>query len=819
MFTPGNAIDVGQTTTINALISTGVPPYNGVWAWMGTNVLTLANTIIQPLPSTNELALTVNAVSTNSLVLTFNGVSYDANGIGTTNTVFGLWTLTGNAIDSTGANSVQFTNTFTISNTLSVNPISNPPAEIDMAQRFALTETWTGGTPTYESDTYLSTATSACTTGSSLAGVHSGLIGYSDTNYFLGSGLTSTPGSFHFCGAIVDSASTPVTALSATSTNVLIANTPSGSAITPLTNTLDVGQNVIISTTISNGIGPFTANLVYANNDIVANTITGIALGGTANLNFVPATANTYTVNIVITDTGTSTPYVFNAPDNSVISVNPALSFSPNPPTLSNTIIDVGQLSVLHTAFSGGTGPDYYSHCVLSQMSGNAIPQTACGVIFSSGPGPVDTTITALSDNSLSIALYGGTSYAFTGMNTVFGTWSFSTRIKDSASSPGTVTSLANTLMVHPAPTAISLTPSATTLNSGQYVTYNVIVNGGALPITANLVLVSNSIPIQINGNNANPGTTYGTTVLSSGNVITFNQLELSTSGTSSGDAVFTVNAVDSASTPVTFNTVANTIIINAVQNSGGGGGGGSGGCTLCGSGGSGVWGGGSSTTTTTTTTTTTSTTTIPVIDIGSSERSFNSTFNISSGSPMEFNFSNMDMLIVIMSSNQSSQGASIFVANLSGEALPANAPANMTKVLSLVNASIKTNANVTINMTIRYPCAMNTYANIAPFKLKDGTWVKLADYDVNRSSCTVSLTLPNKDPIIAVFGEYSPATNSSTTISTAPSTSTTAAASNKTAASAPASANSGASEAEGVVAVIVVIAIIAYLVFGRKKR
>jgi hypothetical protein len=69
-------------------------------------------------------------------------------------------------------------------------------------------------------------------------------------------------------------------------------------------------------------------------------------------------------------------------------------------------------------------------------------------------------------------------------------------------------------------------------LGSGQSVTYDGIISGGTLPITANLVLVSNSMPIQINGASTVSGTAYNTIVLGAG-----------------GNAIFTINVVDSAST------------------------------------------------------------------------------------------------------------------------------------------------------------------------------------------------------------------------------------------------------------------------------
>ncbi len=139
-----------------------------------------------------------------------------------------------------------------------------------------------------------------------------------------------------------------------------------------------------------------------------------------------------------------------------------------------------------------------------------------------------------------------------------------------------TFNSIAGSITVNSAPTATSLTPSNATINPGQYVTYNMIINGGTLPITANLVLVSNSLPLQINGANAIPGTTYNTIVIGAGsaepNTITFNSLKLNTPSTSSGSVVFAVNAVDSASLPFMFSSESDTITILVPSHSSGGG-------------------------------------------------------------------------------------------------------------------------------------------------------------------------------------------------------------------------------------------------------
>ncbi len=239
--------------------------------------------------------------------------------------------------------------------------------------------------------------------------------------------------------------------------------------------------------------------------------------------------------------------------------------------TVSNTIIDVGQLTVITINYegllSGGT-PPYSANFLFAgpnSISGNTI--TINGI----ATGNYITLVANwLTQNSLTLWISQNSltptplSVSASGTNTIYGTWTFNAVISDGTNTL-TTTSIPP-VTVDPAPTANTLLPSNTVLDSGQYVTYNVVINGGTLPITANLVLVSNTMPLQINGANAVPGTTYNTIVLSGSgspvsNIITFNSLELTAS--SNGIVTFNVIAVDSASTPVTFNSVTNAITVN----------------------------------------------------------------------------------------------------------------------------------------------------------------------------------------------------------------------------------------------------------------
>ncbi len=244
-----------------------------------------------------------------------------------------------------------------------------------------------------------------------------------------------------------------------------------------------------------------------------------------------------------------------------ILTIDPAPTATSLSP--SNTAIDLGQYETYNVLISGGA-PTFTANLIyVSGPSGATVDGLGAGNVIKSLTNQQDGTVTFTSFNDLSAS----------------GSYTFNVVATDSASTPVTFNAVANSITVYPAPTATSLTPSNTPINSGQYVSYNVIINGGTLPITANLVLVSNSLPLQIDGVNAIPGTTYNTIVLGAGsaepNTITFNSLELNTTSTSGGDVIFTVNAVDGAKTHVAFNSTSNTIIINAVvaQHHPGGGG------------------------------------------------------------------------------------------------------------------------------------------------------------------------------------------------------------------------------------------------------
>ncbi len=292
----------------------------------------LPETAVQSLPS-GLLQLSLNAISSNTLVMTFNGVEYtESAGSGN---VFGAWSLSGFAEDSNGyyegsSTPISIGNTILLSNSLTIDPapaaasLTPSNAILYIGQHETYNVILSGGTGTFTANLIYVSGPSGATVNSitagnviqSLTGQSAGTVTFSSFNSF------STNGIYTFNVVATDTGTSTPFVFNSISNTITVSNTPTGTTTTPATDTLDIGQNVIISTTLSGGFGPFTANLVYSNNGVVANTITGISSGGTANLNFVSSYVGSFTFNVVVTDTGTPTPYIFNAPGSSVITVS-----------------------------------------------------------------------------------------------------------------------------------------------------------------------------------------------------------------------------------------------------------------------------------------------------------------------------------------------------------------------------------------------------------------------------------------------------------------------------------------------------------------
>ncbi|MDE1834651.1 MAG: hypothetical protein KGH64_04905, partial [Candidatus Micrarchaeota archaeon] len=202
-------------------------------------------------------------------------------------------------------------------------------------------------------------------------------------------------------------------------------------------------------------------------------------------------------------------------------------------------------------------------------------------------------------------------------------------------------------------------------------------------------------------------------------------------------------------------------------------------------------------------TTTTPPTTTMPAAINGS----FHASYNLTATSPLAINASNLGISLTIGSS--SSSEASVIISNDTNSS--PSAPSGFSKLLT-ANISISTQANISTNVTLHYPCSVNS-SRVAPYKLVNGSWKRISQFQLDSNSCAITFSI-TKDPIVGLFQNTTHTTTIATTSpSTMPTTITTQ--SNNTSAQ---QSSSGTSSTLLIVVVVIVIIIIAvYLLKGRK--
>ncbi|MGI0141418.1 MAG: beta strand repeat-containing protein, partial [Candidatus Micrarchaeales archaeon] len=136
------------------------------------------------------------------------------------------------------------------------------------------------------------------------------------------------------------------------------------------------------------GTGPFTVNFVYTNNGVTANEVDGVSIGGTATNTLEFDAGGTYTVNAIVTDTGTTSEYLFNSLTltstvNSGVSGTSIVS--------SNSVVDQGQTETLTYTWSGGT-PNYIANILVTNTV--ASPANIIANSITSGIAGTSQTLT-----------------------------------------------------------------------------------------------------------------------------------------------------------------------------------------------------------------------------------------------------------------------------------------------------------------------------------------------------------------------------------------------------------------------------------------
>jgi hypothetical protein len=182
------------------------------------------------------------------------------------------------------------------------------------------------------------------------------------------------------------------------------------------------------------------------------------------------------------------------------IGIDPTLTITPSPPIFSNTVIDVGQISVINTIVSGGIN-GYTSNWFWiapnvmagSLIHGNTIPTTTSNAY----PGNnIEIIVNAVTSNQLILTTLTNTiqnTLLTTTANNALGLWNFNALVIDSNGVGANTLTTANVpITIDSAPGIPTVTVSNTLPDSGEWKTFNIVESGGTPPYQAGLYNVTN---------------------------------------------------------------------------------------------------------------------------------------------------------------------------------------------------------------------------------------------------------------------------------------------------------------------------------------
>ena len=434
------------------------------------------------------------------------------------------------------------------------------------------------------------------------------------------------------------------------------------------------------------------------------------------------------------------------------LTINPALSTPTITP--SNPTIDNGQSVTFSSTWSGGT-TDYttklYSSSTSTCNTGSTLVQT----------------LSSLTSGSASFTSVSPTSTTY-----------YCIFVTDGASTPATVNSVNSEVTVNPALSTPTISPSNPTIDSGQSVTFSSTWTGGTPDYTAKLYSSSTST--------CNTGGTLAQTIssLTSGST-PFNPV------TPTSTTYYCIFITDSASTPVTANSINSEVMVNTgpqISNPY------SGGAT-------GYFGPNStlSSSTTSTTTISSSTTILPVTTIAPITASPGTMQVCNDSSGYTINYPSLNATIKI-APESGCFGVNVVNSTLQSKTLNRS-------VITALNYSVN-NTNVSAEAVLHYSCSIPN-SDVAPFILRNSTWQEITPFTLNATACTVEFAVP-ADPVIALLN-----TNVTSTINTT--AATTTAQTSVTTVPAPQQNNSLVLILILVILVIIVIAVL--FIYLRNRR
>ena len=538
-----------------------------------------------------------------------------------------------------------------------------------------------------------------------------------------------------------------------------LASTPS------LPSTQGNGNTITFTATATGGTSPYSYNYLITNTatgNLVANMLfTDVASTTNSFAWTIPGAdiGNTVQANVIVTDNAYS-PETANSLKSGTLTITytpPSIPVLSSCPT--SIKLDIGQTVSCSASFSRGTGPYAYNWLVVNSVTDAIV----ANMLFAGVPSTSNTfAYTAASADVANSPL------------------AFNVIITDSH--PTTVNSVySSTFQISPQLSVPTILSSNSIITAGQSVTFSSTWSGGTPDYTAKLYSSTTST--------CNTGSTIVQTQssLTSGSA-SFNGV----SPTSS--TYYCLFVTDSATTPVTVNSINSEITINTgpqISNPYAGG--------------STGYFGPNSTLSSSTTYTSTSSSTSTILPVTTVTQ-----ITASPGTSQVCNDSSGYMI------NYPSLNTTINIAPVTNGCFRINVT-NATQQSRALNRSIITALNYTVNSTnvstdatLHYPCSIPN-SDIAPFILRNGTWKEVTPFTLDVATCTVEFAVP-ADPVIALLN-----TNVTSTISTTTTAATTAVQSSISTGPVPQQNNSSIMVL--ILILIVVIVVIALLIHLRRRR
>ncbi len=343
----------------------------------------------------------------------------------------------------------------TVNNALAPSLSSAPslPASIDAGQSVTFVAAANGGTPPYSYD-YLLTNT---ITGQVVVNVLYTGVGIG-TNSFVYTAPPSDAGNTIQANVIItDSAFAPETANSATIQTLTVNAALGTPTISPSTPQSDApGQNIIFSTTVTGGTGPYTYNWIVVNTvtgQLMATALyTGVAASSNSFGWLIPQNAigNTVYANVIVTDSA-YTPQTESSAESGVI-------------TITNTMV-AGYITPISPAIDTGE-----SVTLAANPSGGQQPYSYIWYAGTSATCSSDTTISGASSNTYVASPTSNTYYCY--------------QVTDSGSQAQSLDSPTDLVTVNPALQAGPVTPNSPSVASGSHILLSANAINGTPPYT-----------------------------------------------------------------------------------------------------------------------------------------------------------------------------------------------------------------------------------------------------------------------------------------------------------------------------------------------